>query len=101
MGRDGRQQSLWLAYKSFSSFLCLYTPPAPTVQAGQLSQKAVLHQVATVQTHLVQQRDVLQSLTLPLSKSGAAGSCFNGALLRGLRAAEGRNYTVGAICSNI
>lgn len=54
-----------------------------------MSQKAVFHQVTTVQTHLVQQRDVLQSLTFPLSKSGAAGARLDGALLRCLRAAGG------------
>lgn len=42
-GREGRQQSLWWSERSVFSFLF-----------GQLSQEAVLGQVATVQTHLVQ-----------------------------------------------
>lgn len=57
------------------------------------SQEAVFHQVTTVQTHFVQKRDVLQSLALTLSKSGAAGARLNGALLRRLRAAEDTNDT--------
>lgn len=60
---------------------------APALQAGQVSQKAVLYQVTTVQTHFVQQCDVLQGLTLTLSKRGAAGARLDGALLGCLRAA--------------
>lgn len=62
-----------------------------------MSQKAILHQVTTVQTHLIQQRDVLQRLTLTLCKSGAAGPCLNGALLRCLRAAEDTNQPISII----
>lgn len=59
------------------------------------SQEAVLHQVATVQTHLIQQRDVLQSLTLALGYCGAAGACLDCTLFRCLGTAMYIKMQVG------
>lgn len=56
-GREGRQQSLWLSERSLvpvSVHPVVFAAAAAAPPAGQLSQEAVLGQVATVQTHLVQ-----------------------------------------------
>lgn len=84
-----RRQSLWSIQKSVFSFFSFFLFFFPLLRLP--SQEAVLSHVTTVQTHLVQQGDVLQGLALALGVGGAAGASLYGALLRRLRAVEDNN----------